>query len=202
MHFQEPDHLDKYLASNIFLPDINNEKEPKTKLYADNLAMLDSFIMIRFSNDTVGKKCAWPYFLCFDFSQEIESSLETCQSHCTYCCVFNNGLICHLKQLVRCRHQLIIECGLFAVVPRDSAWFSFYDGKNMIPIREQAIYKEDWIGLKKLDAKGMLLFDECPGNHMQFSWEFFQENVVEKYLIASLHPPKDSLFARMLETGR
>lgn len=71
----------------------------------------------------------------------------------------------------------------FLVVPRDSAWFSFYNGTNLIPIRDQPIYKEDWIGLKKLDSKGGLIFGTVPGGHMHFTWEYFQKNVIEKYLI-------------------
>ncbi|GMH40355.1 hypothetical protein BSKO_08259 [Bryopsis sp. KO-2023] len=72
------------------------------------------------------------------------------------------------------------------VVPRDSAWFSFYDGKKLIEIRDQPIYKEDWIGLKQLDDKGGLLFDELSSKHMQFTWEMFRAGVVEKYLLKSV----------------
>lgn len=40
-----------------------------------------------------------------------------------------------------------------AVVPRDSAWFSWWseDGSEMVGMRETPLYKEDWIGLKTLD---------------------------------------------------
>lgn len=50
--------MDKYLASNIFLPDINNEKEEKKTAYAENLASLESFILLRFSEDRTGESCA------------------------------------------------------------------------------------------------------------------------------------------------
>ncbi len=69
-----------------------------------------------------------------------------------------------------------------AVVPRDSAWFSFYDGKRLVPLREQPMYEEDWLGLKELDQSGRLVFAEAPGAHMHFSFPWFQQEIVDKYL--------------------
>ena len=51
------------------------------------------------------------------------------------------------------------------VVPRDSAWFSWYgeDGETVLDMKETALYKEDWIGLKALDevtlARPLLRFE-------------------------------------------
>lgn len=69
------------------------------------------------------------------------------------------------------------------VVPRDSAWFSYFDGKELFPVRQLSIYKYDWIGLKMLDERGDLLFGDCPGNHMNFTWDWFKDNIVSKYLV-------------------
>ena len=72
------------------------------------------------------------------------------------------------------------------VVPRDSAWFSTYapgaGTGRVVPLREQQMYTEDWLGLRALDDKGALTMSDCPGNHMQFSDEWFKENVIDKYL--------------------
>eukprot|EP00198_Chlamydomonas_reinhardtii_P009607 XP_001698944.1 predicted protein [Chlamydomonas reinhardtii] len=68
------------------------------------------------------------------------------------------------------------------VVPRDSAWFSFFDGERLVPLQEQPLYTEDWIGLKRLDQAGRLVFEEAPGQHMQFSLDWFGSNVVDRYL--------------------
>jgi hypothetical protein len=35
-------------------------------------------------------------------------------------------------------------------------------------MKETDQYKEDWIGLRTLDAKGKLKFGSCPGEHMVF----------------------------------
>lgn len=52
---QDPYALEQYLSSNIFLPDINNEQPDKNSRYADNLAALQRFVMIRFDADTTGE---------------------------------------------------------------------------------------------------------------------------------------------------
>ena len=43
--------MDDYLASNIFLPDINNEREVKIATYADNLASLERLVLYRFEKE-------------------------------------------------------------------------------------------------------------------------------------------------------
>lgn len=54
---QDPYALKQYMDSNIFLPDINNEKQHKDQRYADNLASLDQLVLYRFANDTTGGAC-------------------------------------------------------------------------------------------------------------------------------------------------
>jgi len=74
------------------------------------------------------------------------------------------------------------------VVPRDSAWFSDVaigdDGSvRAVPLRQTALFKEDWIGLKSLDRKGALYQEDAPGEHMQFSIDWFVERVVRRHLM-------------------
>lgn len=127
-YFKDPHNLDEYLAANEFLPDINNERPEKNSQYADNMAALKRFVMIRFDGDTT-------------------------------------------------------------VVPRDSAWFSFWDGaSHVVPLFEQDIFKQDWIGLKRLHDAGGLIFDSAPGEHMQFTLSWFEDNVVNKYLAPEAEP--------------
>ena len=70
------------------------------------------------------------------------------------------------------------------VVPRGSEWFSFYklgQANEMLLYNQTQLYLEDWIGLKTLDEAGKVDFLSCPGDHLQFSDEFFKE-IVTKYL--------------------
>jgi palmitoyl-protein thioesterase len=76
------------------------------------------------------------------------------------------------------------------VVPKESAWFGSEqpldditmdqlsgldqtpmlgppNAKDIIPMRLQTLYKEDWIGLRQLDERGGIEFATCQGEHMQ-----------------------------------
>lgn len=69
------------------------------------------------------------------------------------------------------------------VVPRDSSWFAeeMPDGK-VVPYSKTQAYAEDWIGLRTLDESSRLTYAEVEGKHLQFSREWFVEQIVEKYL--------------------
>ena len=41
----------EYLAGNIFLPDVNNERAVKNTTYADNLASLKRLVLYRFEKE-------------------------------------------------------------------------------------------------------------------------------------------------------
>lgn len=55
------------------------------------------------------------------------------------------------------------------VVPKESGWFAEVNETSAVvtPLRERAIYREDWIGLRELDGKGGLVFASVPGKHME-----------------------------------
>jgi palmitoyl-protein thioesterase len=62
------------------------------------------------------------------------------------------------------------------VIPKESAWFADVDTReggdgNVTLLRERALYREDWLGLKRIDARGGLHFRKAPGRHMQLSDE-------------------------------
>jgi palmitoyl-protein thioesterase len=61
------------------------------------------------------------------------------------------------------------------VVPAETAWFGYYNQEgNVTSLQHLDIYKQDWIGLKYLDSKGKLIFEEAEGGHMQLSAENLQ----------------------------
>ncbi|KAG8899761.1 hypothetical protein FRC00_000974 [Tulasnella sp. 408] len=71
------------------------------------------------------------------------------------------------------------------VVPKESGWFGSYlpvenaaptqsDPPPIVPMREQPLYTEDWIGLKTLDERGAVVELICDGPHMHIAracWE-------------------------------
>jgi palmitoyl-protein thioesterase len=70
------------------------------------------------------------------------------------------------------------------VVPRDSAWFGYWDGSKLLSMEETQLYQEDWIGLRQLHEQNKLELVEAPGQHMHFTLDWFDQNVVQQYLVA------------------
>ena len=52
-YWQDPNKYQEYLAKNIFLPDINNNKEVKNSLYKSRLQSLNKFVMVKFTEDSM-----------------------------------------------------------------------------------------------------------------------------------------------------
>ena len=73
------------------------------------------------------------------------------------------------------------------VVPKESAWFGFYDTaeegsvRKVVNLRDQPMYKEDWLGLKQLDERGGLIMLSVDADHLRITNEFFVD-VLRKYL--------------------
>ncbi|KAJ3038914.1 hypothetical protein HDV00_012836 [Rhizophlyctis rosea] len=69
------------------------------------------------------------------------------------------------------------------VVPKESAHFGYWNEEGVVvPLREQPLYKEDWLGLKAMDEKGKLVFEEIPGRHMRIDFEYLKTEIIPKYL--------------------
>lgn len=62
-------------------------------------------------------------------------------------------------------------------VPKESALFAEVNATDgtLTPLQERQLYKEDWLGLRKLDEEGKLDFKSVPGQHMELT-----EKVLEK----------------------
>lgn len=67
------------------------------------------------------------------------------------------------------------------VVPKETGWFQEVNGTDVIPLRKRQLYKEDWLGLKKLDEKGGLRFRSIDGDHMQITEEALNETMSDFY---------------------
>ncbi|KAL8929209.1 MAG: hypothetical protein Q9208_001292 [Pyrenodesmia sp. 3 TL-2023] len=63
------------------------------------------------------------------------------------------------------------------VVPKESAHFAEYNqtSDEVTKLKDRMIYKEDWLGLKWLDAKERLEFKIAEGGHMQLSEELLKD---------------------------
>ncbi|KAG8244812.1 Palmitoyl-protein thioesterase 1 [Homalodisca vitripennis] len=71
------------------------------------------------------------------------------------------------------------------VEPKDSSWFGFYtpgQGVEITPLNQSRIYLEDRLGLRELDKSGRLHFLSVPGDHLQFTEDWFKSAIIDKYL--------------------
>uniref|UniRef100_A0A673J9S2 Palmitoyl-protein thioesterase 1 n=1 Tax=Sinocyclocheilus rhinocerous TaxID=307959 RepID=A0A673J9S2_9TELE len=67
------------------------------------------------------------------------------------------------------------------VDPVDSEWFGFYkpgQDKELETLQESAIYTEDRLGLAEMDSAGKLVFLATDGDHLQFTREWFNDNLL------------------------
>lgn len=72
------------------------------------------------------------------------------------------------------------------VIPKESGWFAQTNitSGEVTELRNRTIYKEDWIGLRKLDEKSGLVFKTTQGGHMQLDDEVLTD-VFETYFAPS-----------------
>lgn len=65
-----------------------------------------------------------------------------------------------------------------ATVPRESAWFGYYNGTHLLAMEEQEVYKAGWLGLERLNARGAVERVEVPGGHLAITDEFIEQDLV------------------------
>jgi len=67
------------------------------------------------------------------------------------------------------------------VQPKESEWFGWYypgQDKAVQTLEETPLYQEDWLGLQQMNNNGQLTFIATIGNHLQFTKEWFIDNIV------------------------
>ena len=93
----------------------------------------------------------------------------------------------YAENLNRLENFVLVEFADDTVVdPKASEWFGFYtpgQAVEILPLRQSDIYKEDRIGLRKMDREGKLKFLSSPGNHLQFTEDFLVKEIVRPYLL-------------------
>lgn len=65
------------------------------------------------------------------------------------------------------------------VIPKRTSWFEEVNGTEIVPLRERELYKEDWLGLKRLDKKGGLHFRSITGEHMEIGEHVLNETMTD-----------------------
>lgn len=73
------------------------------------------------------------------------------------------------------------------MTPKESGWFESYEITSdvngeplpLVSMRDQPLYKEDWIGLKTLDERGAVVRMTCDGPHMHITEECWKPLVLQ-----------------------
>jgi palmitoyl-protein thioesterase len=81
---------------------------------------------------------------------------------------------------------LVMASGDTMVHPKESEHFGFFkDGSlsELVAMKDAAWYKENWFGLRTLDAAGKIDTYSTPGNHLQFGLKFLLQ-MVRQYFAA------------------
>ncbi|KAJ0961872.1 hypothetical protein J5N97_029700 [Dioscorea zingiberensis] len=77
------------------------------------------------------------------------------------------------------------------LVPKETSWFGYFPEGNWFPVllpHQTPLYKEDWIGLKKLDDEGRVEFISVPGDHVELTEDDMKKYIVP-YLVDDQLPP-------------
>ncbi|KAL1129415.1 hypothetical protein AAG570_013942 [Ranatra chinensis] len=72
------------------------------------------------------------------------------------------------------------------VQPSESEWFGFYtpgQAVNITNLEDSKIYTEDLLGLQAMDKEQRLKFLSVPGDHLEFTDDWFIEKIVKVYLM-------------------
>ncbi|KAF8096798.1 hypothetical protein N665_0301s0042 [Sinapis alba] len=75
------------------------------------------------------------------------------------------------------------------LIPKETSWFGYYtdDGfDSLLSTQQTRLYREDWIGLKALDAVGKVKFVSVSGDHLMISYEDVVRYVVPYLIQTSL----------------
>lgn len=89
----------------------------------------------------------------------------------------------NLKKL----HNLVLVRfdGDTMVEPKETEWFGFYtpgQALNITSLHNSPLYTEDRLGLQQMEKGGRLKLLSVPGDHLEFSEDWFREIIIDEYL--------------------
>lgn len=149
------------MSAGSFLADINNEvllPTSRNGTYANNLSSLQYLVLVLFQQDqtVVPKESAW-----FGSQTPVEE-YKVLSSPTSLLDACNTPL------LDSQHHQRPLRDGRLT------------SPTAIVPMRQQPLYVDDYIGLRSLDERGAIVFATCPGKHMELTgcWNVLVEEWV------------------------
>ncbi|XP_033360772.1 palmitoyl-protein thioesterase 1 [Bombus vosnesenskii] len=91
------------------------------------------------------------------------------------------------ENLQRLRTMVLVKFTNDTIVkPTETEMFGFYkpgQGSLIQTLEQSDLYREDRLGLKMLHDSGRIHFLHVHGNHLQFTEDWFVDNIIKKYLL-------------------
>ncbi|XP_003492426.1 palmitoyl-protein thioesterase 1 [Bombus impatiens] len=91
------------------------------------------------------------------------------------------------ENLQRLRTMVLVKFTNDTIVkPTETEMFGFYkpgQGSLIQTLEQSDLYREDRLGLKMLHDSGRIHFLNVHGNHLQFTEDWFVDNIIKKYLL-------------------
>jgi len=107
------------------------------------------------------------------------------EKYCIYLPDINNEITInqqYKQNMISLNSFVMVKFTLDTMVqPIESEWFGFYESGSdsvVLPMRNTTLYQQDWIGLKTLDSQNKLQFMSVAGNHLQFTDQWFIQNII------------------------
>ncbi|GBP40102.1 Palmitoyl-protein thioesterase 1 [Eumeta japonica] len=93
----------------------------------------------------------------------------------------------YIRNLNKLEHFVMVKFDNDTIVqPGATEWFGFYvpgQAKKIQNLEQSDIFLKGRLGLRKMKMQSKLVFLSTPGNHLQFSEEWFITNIVKPYLL-------------------
>lgn len=179
---QDPFHLDWYLEESAFLADVNNDRPQKNETYKTALTALQRFVMYQFDNDITVVPRGSSHF---GFNNGTQLASAVLAGGCRQPGLSALGPALPGRGI---SHTASRQPAATTTAPlpypytHARALSTPSPCPRQIPLRNQTQYLEDWLGLRTLDESGRLVMDRCPGFHMQFTLDWFEDHVVSPLL--------------------
>ncbi|CAL7933016.1 unnamed protein product [Xylocopa violacea] len=91
------------------------------------------------------------------------------------------------ENLQKLQNMVLVKFENDSIVrPTETEWFGFYkpgQDKEVLTFKETHLYSEDRLGLQMLYESDRIQFLSVPGDHLQFTEDWFIDNIINKYLL-------------------
>ena len=200
-YWHDPLHFDTYVEKSQFIAEVNNEKAVKNETYAVNLASLENFVMVKHNQDSMVEPRESSHFEFYTPGQsdvilplkdsglqfghdvvDLDTTIwrSANETGGIQRCKLNFGTSPNTKYTYS---SICCTVGTFSVYCKYlSTSYKFQSPNWRTPPQESPIYTEDRIGLKTLDESGRLHLMAVEGNHLEFSRQWFIDEIINVYL--------------------